>query len=198
MIFNEDDECLGQNIEGLVHGRDVEGARSIHGLSFSKCNFINCQFDHSDLSNAVFRNCRFTACRLTVPNLQRARFKGVVFEDCHLGGIDWSASEWVSPGITFMASRLDNCSFYQQKLIGLAMHHCRIENTDFVECDLSKANFDTCTFSAGSFRQCRLSDTDFRTAQAYVVDPRNNQLKGARFRLPEAVSLLEFLGINLD
>jgi len=65
---------------------------------------------------------------------------------------------------------------------------------DFREADLAKTNFDGTDLSESLFLNTNLSKADFSGAKNYAISPEKNTLKGAKFSLPEAMSLL----FNLD
>ena len=65
---------------------------------------------------------------------------------------------------------------------------------DFREADLSETDFDGTDLSESLFLNTNLTEADFVGAMNYDISPEKNKLKGAKFSLPEAMSLL----FNLD
>jgi len=52
-------------------------------------------------------------------------------------------------------------------------------------------------FMHSSFNKTNLTSTDFTEAINYSIDPNNCNIKGAKFSLPEALSLLDQWGIKV-
>ena len=48
------------------------------------------------------------------------------------------------------------------------------------------------------FHNCDLSRSDFSGALNYSIDVRTNQVKQAKFSLPEAIALLQALDIRIE
>ena len=65
---------------------------------------------------------------------------------------------------------------------------------DFREADLTNADFSGSDLGQSLFLNTNLSEADLSTARNYHIAPEHNVLKGARFSLPEAMSLL----FNMD
>jgi uncharacterized protein YjbI with pentapeptide repeats len=69
---------------------------------------------------------------------------------------------------------------------------------DFSGATLEGAAFVDSDLSGARFVRTRLSGADFRSARNYRIDPTANRLAGARFSLPEAISLLGAFDIVLE
>ena len=68
----------------------------------------------------------------------------------------------------------------------------------FEDCRLSGADFSDCLLRGAAFSHNDLSSADFRGAAEYSFSIEGNQVKGAKFSMPEAVSLLYGLGLEID
>ena len=77
------------------------------------------------------------------------------------------------------------------------MLDCSAVEVDFREADLSRADFSGTDLSNSLFSKTDLSGADFSQARNYHLDPGQNKLKGAKFSLPEAMSLLYAMEIDL-
>ncbi len=60
-----------------------------------------------------------------------------------------------------------------------------------------EVKFEDCDFVGCQFHQTDLSSADFTTARNYFMNAESNKLKKTKFSLPEAVSLLANLDIEL-
>ena len=78
------------------------------------------------------------------------------------------------------------------------MTGCDITGCQFEECNLSAADFSDSCFSETAFLDCSLKRADFRDAIGYHIDPRRNELQGAKLTSPEALSLLLPFGVIID
>ena len=66
----------------------------------------------------------------------------------------------------------------------------KLKESHFTDTALSGADFSHVDLSGTTFHECDLSKADFSTATHYDIDPQTNNIKQAKFSLPEAVGLL--------
>jgi uncharacterized protein YjbI with pentapeptide repeats len=71
-------------------------------------------------------------------------------------------------------------------------------NVDFREADLSKADFGGSDLSDSLFLNTTLVEADLSRARNYTIAPNANELRKAKFSLPEAMSLLYNLDIDMS
>lgn len=76
--------------------------------------------------------------------------------------------------------------------IGSKVKECYFTNTNLTEADFSNVDF-----FGTVFHNSDLYKADFSTALNYNIDPRTNNIKKAKFSLPEAVGLLRGFDINI-
>ena len=72
-----------------------------------------------------------------------------------------------------------------------------IQDCGFEECNLEKALFDNCDLSQTVFIKNNLKKANFQTSKNYLIDPKQNDLSKAIFSLPEALSFLSLLPIEI-
>ena len=77
------------------------------------------------------------------------------------------------------------------------MNDCKLHSVDFTDADCSDAYFAQSDLYRSIFYNTNLTRADFNHASSYAIDVNENRIKGARFSLPEAISLLDGLGITL-
>ena len=77
------------------------------------------------------------------------------------------------------------------------VHHQPLD-VDFREADLSKADFSGTDLTGAQFGRTNLTGANLESARNYRIVPAENTLKGARFSLPEAMSLLSGLDIEIS
>jgi uncharacterized protein YjbI with pentapeptide repeats len=192
--FDERDHA-GRQFRGIHRA----GA-TLEGLRFEDCRFEHCDFSEATLRDCRFRDCEFADCNLSLARLAGSRI-GARFADCKLVGIDWTLAHWpavhLDAAIAFERCALNDGSFFGLSLRELAAVECRVHDVDFTEADLEDADFRHSDLRGAIFRRTRLARADFRDAIGYRIDVLLNDVRRAKFSLPEAVSLLHGLDIDL-
>lgn len=172
------------------------------GSEFYDCHFEACAFGERVLQNCRFVACTFEKCDLSLAQIPGTAFSATRFLDSRVIGVDWTQADWsgVSLGqpIGFERCALSHSTFIGLSLPGIQIKGCLAADVDFREADLSGADFSNSDLDQSLFANTNLSKADFRTARNYHIAPGQNVLKGARFTLPEAMSLLYNLDIDLS
>lgn len=186
--------------EADFKAKDMAGL-SVTGRVFEHCSFTKCIFNETIFDHCKFMDCSFVSCDISNAKLNASRLMSASFEDCKLLGIDWTKADWpryASPGrLAFRRCNLEFCSFFGLVLPELIMEECRSMAVDFRQGDFSKANFTYTDLSESQFGKTKLQGADFSEATGYVMDIRDNVVKGAKFTRSEASGLLFGLGIEL-
>jgi uncharacterized protein YjbI with pentapeptide repeats len=112
-------------------------------------------------------------------------------------GLDWTKAQHIE-GISFDNCQLNYSNFRMLKLKKLKMTGCEAKEADFTEADLSAGDFSNTDFEKSIFFKTNLNAADFTGARNYYIDARVNTLKKAKFSLPEALSLLDGLGVVIE
>ena len=188
--------------QGRYHDRrfqdlNLEGAR-LAGGEFHDCLFKDCSFAEGVLQGCRFVDCAFQACDLSLVQIPGSLFSVTRFVDSRVIGVDWTQADWsgISLGkpIAFERCAISHSTFIGLALAGIQIRECVAADVDFREVDLSKADFSGSDLTDSLFLNTNLSKADLSTARNYHIAPEHNLLKGARFSLPEAMSLL----FNMD
>jgi uncharacterized protein YjbI with pentapeptide repeats len=173
----------------------------IDSASFEDCLFVRC-----DLSGLRFRDCRFSDCRFQECDLSLMKpggstFSGCTFRACRALGINWSEASWPETRlrlpVSFTQSVLSHSTFFGLDLRDVGFIECVVRDVDFREARLSGCDFGGTDLLGSVFHEADLSGADLSGARDYAIDPRRTVLEGARFSLPEAISLLGGLGIEI-
>lgn len=188
----------GQRIAGLV----LAGSTA-RDAQFENCVFERCTFTEATWHRCRFVDCRFVSCDLSLLKVPNSRIQGTRFERCKLAGIDWTVAgdsrlSKLTMTLAFHESVLSYASFAGLYLPDLVLTHCTAHETDFAEARLSGADLRDTDFAGAVFLHTNLEDADLRGASNYAIDPRANKLRGAKFALPEAVSLLRGFEIIVE
>lgn len=169
--------------------------------SFYDCEFANCNFSESRLINCKFDDCRFIECNLSTARVKGSVFREVKFKLCKLVGIDWASARWPSVALTglveFDECILNSSSFFGLYLQELKLEACQAHDVNFTEADCEYASFLQTDFLNSTFHHTKLIKADFTDATNYQIDIATNKITGAKFSLPEAISLLSSLHIEL-
>jgi fluoroquinolone resistance protein len=182
-------------------GLNLCGER-LRGLEFRDCRFMNCALAEAPLVECRLIDCRFRDCDLSLADLAGTSLHGVRFEACKLIGIDWTAARWGAPiglfgAIEWRRCVLDYATFAALALPRATLTDSLVREADFSGTDLTGANLSGCDLSGSRFERTNLTGADLTRATGYVIAAPRNTIKGARFSLPEAMSLLYALDIEL-
>ncbi|MEK2646303.1 pentapeptide repeat-containing protein [Bdellovibrio sp. BCCA] len=69
---------------------------------------------------------------------------------------------------------------------------------NFSGANLQKSSFQSSLLTGASFANANLEKADFRNAKNYFIDPRFVKMKEAQFSFPEAIVLLQALGVLVE
>ena len=212
---------------GVVFARMDFGRADLAGIDARDCTFLDCSFARATLVESQWRHCRFydgaseascdfsyadlrrttfSNCNLSMAKLLRGKLHGVVMEDCHAQGADFSeASFSINPSRTVVITdiRMVRCnlayaSFARCHMAGAVLEGCRLVHADLNDTDLTDADLRDCELHGVSSRGVRLAGADLRDAQISGLDPRAIDLSGVRIRSWQAEALLAEMAIIID
>jgi fluoroquinolone resistance protein len=199
---------LSQPIHSESHYQDqtFEGVRlerhEITSSTFRECTFLRCTFTETTLRDCRFIHCTFKACDLSLLQVPVSTFPSTQFENSKLIGVNWTQAAWPRTDLGLPLAFID-CAMSHSTFIGLTLKRIQVKNcvakeVDFREADLTDANFAGTNLEASIFGNTNLTEADFRGSRNYLINPSENKMKGAKFSLPEAMSLLYGLDIELE
>lgn len=173
----------------------------LESAEFHDCTFIDCTFVESVFHACRFAGCLFRDCDLSLVEIRGSAFSSVRFERCSLVGVNWTQAAWpavlLGVPLIFSGCALNHATFIGLSMQGVKITECTAVNVDFREADLSRGDFSGTDLAKSLFGNTDLTGADLSQAQNYDIDPGRNTLKGAKFSLPEAMSLLHNLDIIL-
>lgn len=180
---------------------------ALKGLVISSKQFYGCVFRNCDLTGAEFISCRFPDCKFISCNLSLVKvggssFQNVEFRDSKLVGVNWTAAYW--PRVKLPGSlRFMNCVLSDSNFLGLSLcdgcfTKCLAKGADFRSADLTRADLSHTDFTDSLFGGTNLTGANLVQAKNYAIRLSDNQVKGARFSMPEAMALLYYLGIKIE
>lgn len=188
-------EFTGERFSNLVRGE-----LKANGATFLECTFTDSDLMETDFRGTHLAECRFEGCELALADFTDAVFRDVVFDNCRLTGVNFSLLQQGALGVhaEFLGCDLSFASFRGMDLTGCGFSDSVFHEAEFQRCNLSGIVFAGCDFLRCSFSGNNFKGTDLREARNYVISPEGNQVRGLKASLPEAVSLLAALGIELD
>lgn len=170
---------------------------------FKECHFINCAFEECTakailLSDCIFENCIF----LNLKGKNRSQMQNIEFKKCQILGINWQ--DFFSDVIfVHPIARFKNCSMKYNTFFDIDFKKFDFSGNEilhslFNECELGESNFKNTRLDRTEFIKCNLKKADLREAKGYNVDILTCKLKAAKFSMPEVLSLLNALEIEIN
>ncbi|MGE3317997.1 MAG: pentapeptide repeat-containing protein [Candidatus Berkiella sp.] len=173
----------------------------IEVTSFDNCTFSSCNFSNSTFHKCKFHECHFIHCNLSLIKVTKCSFFDTYFEGSKIIGVNWTNANWptitLSCPLRFNQCILNDCSFMSLSLREMSMIDCKAHDVDFRDADLTQADFSQSDFTNSLFNQTLLAEANFTDAINYNINVFENNVKRAKFSLPEAMSLLQYLDIEL-
>ena len=168
---------------------------------FNDCVFDRCNFTEATINNCRFINSKFINCDLGLMQVPGSSYSGVQFEKCKIIGVNWVQAFWPGLGIwepiEFTKCALNHSTFLGVNLAGSRITQCEAINVDFREAKLSNVDFSFSDLNESLFHATDLQYCDLRDARNYQIDPTKNNLRLAKFSIPEAMSLLYSMEIEI-
>jgi len=175
--------------------------RKIRNVQFSDCTFDHCTFGGATFASCTFTGCTFDTCDLSLMQPAGSRFMDVRFVDSKLVGVDWTRVDLVAKmALTVVFER---CVVSQALFNGLNLRRLRLVDSVASEADFSNADMSDSVCTGTDFAGARFSDTNFtsadlRRARGYRINPLANRVAKAKFTMPDAVGLLDGLGVVIE
>lgn len=140
---------------------------------------------------------------IKIPN---THFQNVTFDKCDMIGVDWTVACWLlssskrqkqSFPIQFKDCRLNHSIFIGLNLANVVFNACVMKEVFFEDAFMIGARFDDCVLEGSVFKNTILREADFSSAKNYDINVRANDVSKAKFSLPEAMSLIYSLDIDV-
>ena len=170
---------------------------NLTSFEFENCEFNGISFSVFSLKRSLFADCKINNCNLAGKELLSGTFRDVQFTGSKLMGLNWCNLNRLE-NCSFTDCKLDLCSFQGQKLKRTGFINCSLKEVDFSDADLTECDFSGSFLAGASFVRANLAKADLRSAKNYFIDPSFTKIKGARFKLPEALVLLQALGAVVE
>ncbi|MFN2172536.1 MAG: pentapeptide repeat-containing protein [Candidatus Promineifilaceae bacterium] len=169
--------------------------------AFYDCSFSDCSFRETAFRDCTFDGCLFKNCDLSLITVEGCSFNNTRFEHSKVIGVDWTYAFWpgfvLQPPLSFLACAVDYSTFIGLKLPKISFKDSSLKDVAFTEADLTGADFSGSDLSKSTFHQTKLQGANFAGAAGYHIDLTQNDAAKAKFSLPEAMSLLYALNIEI-
>jgi len=191
MKFNKD-SYYQEKFKGLVFEKN-----KVSEKEFEECIFVNCAFTDCKFLGCRFIGCKFSGCSLSANDFTDCHFVDVSFKSSKTIGVDWTKAARVVD-LLFEDCQINYSNFSMIKLPKSGFTSCEAKEVDFSEADLSGSDFSGSDLKRSIFSRTNLVKADFRDAKNYSIDVKNNSVKGAKFSLPQALSLLDSFEVEIS
>lgn len=195
-VFSSDSEFYEQNFSSFNCPSII-----IEDKLFEGCRFIRANFSESQFIRCKFVECEFNNCNLSAVQFKDSSFNDIIFFESKVTGVNWTMLNWphirLSSPFQFYNCIISHSSFYSLELQELVIEGCIAHDVDFREADLRRANFKLTDFEKSQFVHTKLYAADFTEAHSYSIDPTQNDIRKAKFSLPDAIHLLDGFDIQI-
>jgi len=164
---------------------------------FEACSFNQCDFTGLNCIDLVFEECEFIDCDFSGAHLNQTAFRQVSFQRSKLIGLNFEALNTFGLALSFNKCILDYSSFFGLKIAQTVFSESSLKECDFTGADLRKATFNNSNLSGAIFDRTNLQKADFSDSHGYVLNPANNQVKGAIFSKEGLLGLLKDFKIEV-
>lgn len=188
-----------------IEGRVLEGDTGLELLAaysrFMSCRIIASDLTGWDLSGKEFHDCVFEGCNISLAKFINCTLSEATFMGCKLIGIDFTATGRTSlfkPFRLFEDCLMEMCNFSYLNMRDVSFGGCTVRKCTFGETKLSGSSFGYSDLEGTSFHRSDLSEADFTKAINYTIDPSVNNVRQAKFSVPQVLSLLRGFDIVLE
>ena len=144
-------------------------------------------------------DCKVKSSNFSLIKVNNVKFNEVEFNSSKLVGIKWfKASTSLGFNVSFDECILDYGNFADLDLKKTEFIKSSLKEVYFTENNLTKSVFTGSDLTGTIFHNCDLTKSDFRKVINYKIDFTSNKLTKAKFSLPEAISLLESLDMDVE
>ncbi|NDW09275.1 pentapeptide repeat-containing protein [Dysgonomonas sp. 520] len=175
----------------------VDITESIDSKEFEYCTFKNCNLSNIAITSCKFIECNFTGCDISMSKLTESQFSNVEFRDCKILGVKFNFCNKFLFDVRFYNCILDYSTFPEMKIPKTPFLKCSLKGVDFAGAMLEQAKFNESDLTDTIFESTNLKGADFSSAHNYIIDPRSNLLKNAKFSRDGLSGLLTNLGIKI-
>jgi len=147
---------------------------------FSKCQFIDCIFDHCDLSGS---------------NVTESRFHRVKFLGCKAIGVQFTKAKWQY--VQIEDSLFSYGEFSDTVMIDVRLLRSDFSQSSFFTVEFQKITLDNVDFSSSDFSDTSMHGIDLSECKIDAIRVSQNRLKGLIVNSQQASALIRLLGVEV-
>ncbi|MBJ7449751.1 MAG: pentapeptide repeat-containing protein [Parachlamydiales bacterium] len=187
-----------QFVENQVLTKEDWSKRILKDFEFVDCQFVNCDFTNADFTMATFSNCTMDQCNLSYVKWTTARVMTLTIKSCKC--VNNAFYEAIPKFFHLIVedTLMMTCNFTGMSLIKSKFINCKLMDCFFQEADCKGVTFQGCDLKGSLFFHTNLEKANFKSACNYSISVADNNVKGAQFSYPEAMDLLNGLGIVIS
>ncbi len=184
-----EDECFSTD---LLKDRSI-----LSGSEFITCKFEGLDLNGLSLNYSKFSECTFDKCNLSNITFLGSTLRELIFHSSKIVGVNFSSCSSLQQ-VTFEECVLDYSVFQNVKASYFKALNSSLKEVDLSESKLINASFFGSDLHNANLDSSDLTGSDFRDAKNYFINPQYSKIKNANFSMPEAMSLLTALDINVE
>ena len=184
----DDIEIEGENLSSI----------NLSEKFFYKCTFRGCNFTQTLLNDTDFDSCAFIDCNFTNSLIKQAKLNDISFSKCKLMGLNFYECSQFSFNLSFSGCSIHICNFTDLKMKGSEFIDCKIIDSSFQETFLEGVSFEGSSFKNTLFHNTNLGRASFCNAHGYNIDPLVNNIRKAKFSIPDVLNLLSGFDIEIE
>ena len=155
------------------------------GAVFEECVFRNAKLNASVHTDAAFLSCTFHRSNFFDVRFERCKMVGSTFDDCA-----WDIAQVQGGNWSFVA--MPRADLHSATFTGVRLHEA-----DLTGVRAAGGTLRDCDLSGAWLHRADLSGCDLRGSDLAGIDPVTVNLERAIITLPQAVTIIEAMGLDL-
>lgn len=167
----------------------------LNNVSFDNCVFEECTF-LGNMEKCTFYNCRFYKCEFSNIKMVSASIHSVLFEQCHMIGLDFIDS-FIRYG-EFKDNNMRYTMFSATKLLDSKMQDNNMQNGTFASMEFKEIEFINNDFSNIEVIDTSMMGINIASNKIDGIKIQPELVRGMIVTEVQAIELISILGVILD
>ena len=163
-------------------------------VEFTACRFTRCTFRECDVKRFCFVDCVFDHCDLSNLRFENSTFQRVQFVDCRLTGVEWIKAALMNG--SFKSCSMDYANLADTKLDHVEWSDCRMRESAWNNLR-AKQTFFQCDLTSAMIRGVSMKGMDMTTCTLDGISIDPNDLRGMRVTALQALMFSRMLGLEI-
>lgn len=166
-------------------------------MTFRHCRFVGCRLSGCSLERAAFIDCIFEHCDLSNTLMPKGTMQRTWLTDCKLLGVTLSESFLLDASFERCVARYGN--FSSSKLRHVRFLACDFTSAAIAGCALSSTEFDDCLLTRTELFQTAFSGMNLSNCDLSGISISGGELRGAYVNMEQAAMLGQLLaGVTIQ